>query len=98
MFVDKNSVPVASLSKEVVNSGREDMFVIEVISDGENVVLIIYGFDWKGTWAGGTYFKEFVACNLNAYSQACYVFHWVDETIQDGVPQSNEISLVFAIS
>ncbi|MCK4320574.1 hypothetical protein KAW11_03070, partial [Candidatus Bathyarchaeota archaeon] len=72
-------------------NGHEDMFVIEVFLDGDNTVLMIYGFDWKGTWAGGIYFKEVMLENLSDYEEQYCIFHWVDDSGQDGIPQSSEI-------
>jgi len=95
-FVNQTGSLIAALSREVVNSGHEDLFVIEIFSDEDNVILVIYGFNWKGTWAGGTYFKEVLSNNLNRYSKTCYVFHWIDDAGQDGIPQSAEISLEYS--
>jgi thermitase len=91
MFVTQANITVAALSRSAANSGHEDLFVVEVFVDKTNLFLIMYGFTWKGTWAGGTYFKEVISKNLNAYSENCYVFHWVDKGKQNGIPQSNEI-------
>ena len=51
----------------------------------------MYGVGWKGTWASGIYFKEVISQNLDYYTNSYYVFHWIDQNEQDGVPQSNEI-------
>ena len=95
-FVNQTGNLVAALSREAVSSGHEDMFVIEVFSDEGNTILVIYGFSWKGTWAGGTYFKEVLSNNINNYSKTCYVFHWIDDDEQDGIPQSSETRLEYS--
>jgi len=69
------------------------MFTVMVFYDGDsdNTFLFVYGMDWKGTWAGGIYFKEVMSENLSIYTNDYYVFHWIDDHEQDGVPQSHEI-------
>jgi hypothetical protein len=71
------------------------MFVVEVFSDGPSLIVAMYGFTWRGTWASGICFKEIISKNMNAYSDACYVFHWVDKGKLDGMPQRNEIHLEY---
>jgi hypothetical protein len=95
MFQKQNGDVVAVLNRSLAVSGREDMFVVEVFVDGSNLLVVMYGFTWRGTWASGICFKEVIAKNLNAYSEGCYVFHWVDKGKLDGVPQRNEISLEY---
>lgn len=91
MFVTQTNVTAAALSRNKVVSGHEDMFIIEVFTDKTNLFVIMYGFGWRGTWAGGIYFKEVISHNFNDYSEDCYVFHWIDDSAQDGIPQSSEI-------
>ncbi|NWF86388.1 hypothetical protein HXY32_01005 [Candidatus Bathyarchaeota archaeon] len=97
-FITQNNVVVASLNRASVNSGHEDLFVIEVLTDKTNLIVIMYGFTWKGTWASGIYFKEIVSKNFNSYSEKCYVFHWVDDVEQNGIPESSEVHLEYATS
>jgi hypothetical protein len=98
MFVTQSSVTATSLSKTTVNSGHEDLFVIEVLMDKTNLIVIMYGFTWKGTWASGLYFKEVILKNFNDFSERCYVFHWIDDTGQNGIPESSEIHEEYLIS
>jgi len=92
MFITQTNITVAALNRTTANSGHEDMFLIEVFTDKTNLILIMYGFTWKGTWANGIYFKEVISKNLNNYSEnCCYVFHWKDNTAQNGIPQIDEI-------
>jgi len=91
MLVTQANFTVATLGRNNAESGHEDMFTIEVFKDKTNIIVIMYGFGWKGTWAAGIYFKEVILKNLNAYSDNCYVYHWVDSSSQDGVPQSSEV-------
>jgi len=72
---------------------HEDMFTAMVFYDevGDNTFFVMYGIDWKGTWACGIYFKEVISKNLSAYTNDYYVFHWIDDNKQDGIPQSSEI-------
>lgn len=91
-FTTQTDLTVVALSKTTVNSGHEDLFLIEVFMDTTNLIVIMYGFTWKGTWASGIYLKEIISKNLNDYSENnYYIFHWIDDAAQDGIPHSNEI-------
>jgi len=91
MFTNQAGVVIAILSREVVNSGHEDLILVESFVDGSNTIFIAYGFDWKGTWAGGIHFRDVLSKALGNYPNAYYIFHWVDDVGQDGIPQSTEI-------
>jgi hypothetical protein len=91
IFVDQNNVTLAALATDRVCSGHEDMFVIEAFMDKSNLIIVMYGFSWRGTWASAVCFKEVILNDLNHYSQNWYVFHWIDSDSQDGIPQSEEI-------
>lgn len=93
MFITQTNCTVAALNKTTADSGHEDLFVIEVFMDEANLILVMYGFTWKGTWASGIYFKEVISKSLNSYSEnCCYILHWRDDTAQDGIPQTGEIA------
>lgn len=92
MFLDQESAIITILSRTVIESGREDMFVIEVFQDTNgNTIFIFYGFDWKGTWAAGIYLHDFLIDQMLGLTNGYYVYHWVDES-EDGVPQPEEIN------
>ena len=90
-FLTQNGQTIAELSRGSVDSGREDMFVVEVLTDGTDLIVIMYGFSWEGTWASGIFFKEIISKSLNWYAEKYYVFHWIDGLHQDGIPESGEI-------
>jgi hypothetical protein len=91
MFLDQESAMIATLSRTAVESGHEDMFVIEVFQDNNNnTIFIFYGFDWKGTWAAGIYLHDFLIDQLFGLTNGYYIYHWVDDS-EDGVPQPEEI-------
>lgn len=92
-FENQTYAVVGMLSLSAVVNGHEDFFVIETFAEEDNFFLVMYGFDWKGTWAAGIYFKEVMLVNLSDYEGQYYVFHWVDDFGQDGVPQSSEICM-----
>jgi hypothetical protein len=96
-FTNQTGAIVAALSKDSISSGHEDLFVIEVFVDGDNFFLVIYGFEWRGTWAGGMCLKEIISSNISCYSETGYIFHWVDDSEQDGIPQSSEIQMECAL-
>jgi hypothetical protein len=83
-----------ALSWATVAAGHEDLFVIEVFMEESNVFLFVYGIDWRGTWAGGIYFKEVILDHLPDYDEQYYIFRWVDDSGLDSVPQSSEIIVV----
>lgn len=97
MFMTQSGAVVASLSKVAVDSGHEDLFVVEVLMDKSNLVVIMYGFTWKGTWGSGIYFKEMISENFNGYSDKCYIFHWIDDLGQNGIPESGEIQQEYSM-
>jgi hypothetical protein len=91
MFLNQENITVASLSIEAVGSGHEDLFVIEILMHETNLIVIMYGFSWKGTWASGICFKEAILTNLNSFSDSCYIFHWKDTGEENGIPDNCEI-------
>jgi hypothetical protein len=91
MFLNQENIIVASLGIEAVGSGHEDLFVIEVLMQERNLIAIMYGFSWKGTWASGICFKEAISTNLNSFSDRCYIFHWADIGEENGIPENSEI-------
>jgi len=77
---------------------HNDLFVVMVFQDTNgNFVLIIYGLGWKGTFAGGIYFKEVIKPNLASYTKRAYVFRWTDAGAMDGVPQASEITKTYEL-
>jgi len=58
-----------------------------------NDITIMYGIGWRGTWAGGTYFKDVIWGTGDA---SCYVgysyiiLEWNDSN-GDTAPQTNEV-------
>jgi hypothetical protein len=51
----------------------------------------MYGFSWRGTWAGGIFFKDTISKSLNWFAEKYCVFHWIDGQQLDGIPESSEI-------
>ena len=65
-------------ARDMVGS-RRDMFIIEAFTDTNGrTVFIVYGFGWKGTFAGRLYFKNRIYPNITTFTDAWYVFEWVD--------------------
>jgi hypothetical protein len=94
-FENRTGTKLGTLPASIIMAPNyhEDMFTAMVFydEDGNNTFFVMYGIDWKGTWASGIYFKEVISKNLSAYTKECYVPHWVDDNGQDGIPQSPEI-------
>jgi len=86
-----------AMDTSVFNVGlayHQDMFVVETFLDSNgNTVFIIYGYGWKGSFAGGTFFKSVIYPNISSYTHAYYIYKWND-TNNDGFPDLNEISQV----
>jgi hypothetical protein len=94
-FENQEGIILGTLPWSVIGipNYHEDVFTAMVFYDeaGDNTFFVMYGIDWKGTWACGIYFNEVISKNLGAYTNDCYVFHWIDDNEQDGIPQSSEI-------
>jgi hypothetical protein len=84
-FVEKDGTPIpdAELPMSVINFD-EDMFVIEVFQDIDlRNFMVIQGFGWKGSYAGGKYFDRVVYPNIHDYSGSWIIVKW-DDTNGDG--------------
>ncbi len=94
-FENREGTILAALPQSAISvpNYHEDLFTAIVFYDeiGDNTFFVMYGIDWKGTWASGIYFKEVISKNLSAYTNDYYVFRWIDDSRQDGIPQSSEI-------
>jgi len=87
MRIDETALPSSQLSSQ-------DMFVVESFIDGSgNMVFIIYGYGWKGTFAGGKFFKFVMYPNIGSYTASHYVYKWNDSN-NDGFVDMNEISTI----
>ncbi|MFW6117614.1 MAG: CARDB domain-containing protein [Thermoproteota archaeon] len=92
-FKGQDGETIASISASEVESGSRDLILIQTFQDGDNTVLIMYGFSWRGTWAAGVYFAEEVAKNLNNDPKQYYLLSWQDLS-QDETPQLSEIDVL----
>lgn len=76
-----------------INAGQ-DMFVVEVFTDDNgNKILIVYGYGWKGTFAGGKFFKFIIDPDRINYNNSYYIFRWNDDNGDEFV-DLNEISTI----
>ncbi|MGB6680990.1 MAG: hypothetical protein WBF08_06685, partial [Candidatus Bathyarchaeia archaeon] len=76
-----------------INAGQ-DMFAVESFTDDNgNKILIVYGYGWKGTFAGGKFFKFIIDPNRINYNNSYYIFKWNDDNADDFV-DLNEISTI----
>jgi len=74
-----------------IDSGQ-DMFVVEAFMDNNgNKILIVYGYGWKGTFAGGKFFKFVIDPDKINYDGSYYMFKWIDNN-GDGFVDLDEIS------
>jgi len=84
----------ATVNYETHDFEHDDYFVLMACTDeNSNLCFIIYGFDWKGTWAGGIQLKT-MAENIETYTEPYYIYHWVDAGDMDGIPQPTEFTQV----
>jgi hypothetical protein len=82
---DGTRLDATALTSTQINNGQ-DMFTVEsTIDDIGNRIMIIYGYSWKGTFAGGKFFKFIMYPNLNTYTDSYYVFNWTDSNGDDFV-------------
>jgi hypothetical protein len=84
--LDATAMPFSQIA-----SGTQDMFVIETFMDSsDNQVYIVYGYGWKGTFAGGKFFKFEIFPSISSYTDSYYVFRWTDDDV-DGFVDLDEI-------
>jgi hypothetical protein len=82
---------VTAMPGSQIAAGTQDMFVLETFIDSsDNKVYMIYGYGWKGTFAGGKFFKFIIYPDIDSYTDSYYVFKWVDED-SDGFVDLDEI-------
>jgi hypothetical protein len=75
----------ADLPKSVINHDQ-DMFVIEVFQDQDSrYEMIIQGFGWKGTYAGGKYFEREIYPELSSHVYNWMILKWEDTNGDDFV-------------
>jgi C1A family cysteine protease len=87
---DGTQLVETGLTPAQVEAGQ-DMFVIEsFVDDLDNNVYIVYGYGWKGTFAGGKFFKFVIYPDIESYINSYYVFKWVDSN-GDGFVDLSEI-------
>jgi DNA-binding beta-propeller fold protein YncE len=74
------NIPGASLPSSVIQQDEgEDMFVIEVYTDGGGrFIMLCYGFGWKGTYAAGKFFHSTVYSDLDSFRVGWIVVKWED--------------------
>ena len=75
----------------ITPSSQNDIFVIEHFLDPQgNAVLIIYGFEGRGTFAGARFFNTVIHPNIRDYTNSFYIYQWQDSN-NDKFPDLNEI-------
>ncbi|MBD3204872.1 DUF3131 domain-containing protein [Candidatus Bathyarchaeota archaeon] len=80
---DGTIIPGAELPISVINFD-EDMFVIEVFQDEDlRNFMVIQGFGWKGSYAGGKFFDRQIYPNIDDYYSQWVIVKWED-TNSDG--------------
>lgn len=78
-WYDRQDSIVASMPISLGEAGKSDMFLLESFRDpNDNLVFIIYGFTWKGTYVGGLFFKNYVKPNLASFVHHWYIYQWND--------------------
>jgi hypothetical protein len=77
-YANGTNVPGAELPLSVINN-NEDMFLIETYIDGEGRVLILcYGFGWKGTYAAGKFIDTVIIPEIDFFNNKWIIVHWED--------------------
>jgi parallel beta-helix repeat protein len=89
-YKNGTNIPGAELPLSVINN-EEDMFVIEVFTDGEGrLMMICYGFGWQGTYAAGKYLENIVFPELNSFPYGWIIVHWEDSNLDGFVNNPGE--------
>ena len=90
----RSGAEAARIPLQTVAGGSQDYAMLEVFKDQfGNSVMIFAGFGWKGTFAGGLYFKT-VLCqsvNLASLTDSWYFYSWRD-TNGNGFADYNEVN------
>jgi hypothetical protein len=87
---DGTRLEATALSSSAIDAGQ-DIFVVEsFIDDKGNKVLAVYGYGWKGTFAGGKFFKFIIYPDIDDYTDSYYVYKWTDLN-NDGFVDLEEI-------
>jgi hypothetical protein len=90
-LTDGSRLDATAMSFSQIAAGTQDMFVLETFIDSSgNKVYIVYGYGWKGTFAGGKFFKFIIYPDIDSYADSYYVFKWVDSS-SDGFVDLDEI-------
>jgi len=88
---DRYGNMVASLPASAGQAGTSDLFLVEYFRDAHNnKVFIIYGFAWKGTYAGGVFFRTYILPNIGGFSYSWYIYRWDDDN-GNGLPDPYEV-------
>jgi len=89
---DGTRLDSTALTSSQIHAGQ-DMFVVESFIDGSNNrVFIVYGYSWKGTFAGGKFLKFVMYPNINSYTNSYYIYKWADSNTGVGFVDLSEIS------
>jgi hypothetical protein len=88
---DGTRIDATGMAFSDIRAGNKDMFVIESFIDPDgNHIFIVYGYGWKGTFAGGKFLKFVIYPYIGNYTCSYYVFKWVDDN-GDGFVDLDEI-------
>jgi hypothetical protein len=103
-FYDRTQNTVVASQAFSTDLSHNDLVVIMVVhpfdvpgGTGDDV-LIVYGITWRGTWAGGIYYKDVLweTAESEYFAGFNYVIlQWTDSN-GDTYPTSNELSIVAA--
>jgi len=68
-----------------------DMFLIETFQDGDGrLILIMYGYGWRGTYAAGKYFEKNIYPNPESHKVAWLICKWEDTNMDNFVNAPDE--------
>jgi len=87
-FVNRLSGTVAASMPFSTDFAHNDLAVIMQLTGDKNEIMIIYGITWRGTWAGGIYFKNVIWKGWYAQDMVGYnyvIVRWTDSD-NDGAP------------
>ena len=96
-FINTTTGEVIAYLEKPVDFKHEDLFVIEMFIDEENnIAIIFYGLDWRGTWATSIYVNNLTKQGVltELLTNNVLIYHWIDEN-NNTIPEPNEIHQVY---
>ena len=91
-WYDRANTQKGSITESANMAGSSDIFTIQYFTDANNnMVFVIYGMNYKGTYASGVFFKTYLLPNLSSFTHGWYIYQWNDSN-SNGLPDPSEVN------